>query len=394
MSLIRWCLLRRCLLLGLLSVCFVPSATQARRRSCHPAAHYERIAIVPLLHRGQRKPHRLHAPLVKLLSTFLTRSRQFRIVPTTIKRGDLLMEGHRIRPRNWKELDVRRLIKLRVAKRGKRVELYFFDRSKRQPTGKLRYERRSSLRNLAHRISEDLAIKKTRMRSYNRTRLAFVRQNGRASEVYVMDYDGHGLRRVSPRGQVSLLPSWSPRGELTFTSYLWKNPDLYIVRPRKKTRLSLFQASWTEYGRLLGAQRQTPSAHAEQRWQSRNLPVDPQRADQRPPHPQSRHRYITELFTRWSTYRIRLHQKRNAAALRDARPRWAPKQLTTVGSYNQEPAWVSRSQTPHRRLHPSHRRRRLLGHAGQYQVGLATPARARTKPRLVAGRQTSDVRQP
>jgi hypothetical protein len=162
MSLIRWCLLRRCLLLGLLSVCFVPSATQARRRSCHPAAHYERIAIVPLLHRGQRKPHRLHAPLVKLLSTFLTRSRQFRIVPTTIKRGDLLMEGHRIRPRNWKELDVRRLIKLRVAKRGKRVELYFFDRSKRQPTGKLRYERRSSLRNLAHRISEDLAIKKTR----------------------------------------------------------------------------------------------------------------------------------------------------------------------------------------------------------------------------------------
>lgn len=63
------------------------------------------------------------------------------------------------------------------------------------------------------------------------TWLAFVATLGpKRKDVFVMQHDGHGLRRVSKDKSLNILPSWSPDGEnILFTSYLRRNPDLYIT---------------------------------------------------------------------------------------------------------------------------------------------------------------------
>ena len=49
-------------------------------------------------------------------------------------------------------------------------------------------------------------------------------------DVYVMDYDGFGLHKVTDNGSQNILPAWNPNGSsLVFTSFLRGNPDLYTV---------------------------------------------------------------------------------------------------------------------------------------------------------------------
>jgi len=63
------------------------------------------------------------------------------------------------------------------------------------------------------------------------TWMAFVATMGpKRKDIYVMQHDGHGLRRVSKPKSLNILPAWSPKGErLLFTSYVRRNPDLYMV---------------------------------------------------------------------------------------------------------------------------------------------------------------------
>ena len=49
-------------------------------------------------------------------------------------------------------------------------------------------------------------------------------------DVFVMDFDGANLSRVTENGSQNILPSWSPSGDrIVFTSFLRGNPDLYVV---------------------------------------------------------------------------------------------------------------------------------------------------------------------
>lgn len=59
------------------------------------------------------------------------------------------------------------------------------------------------------------------------SRLAFV-GDAQSREVFVMDYDGHGLRQATRTGAINLSPDWSPDGwSLIFTSYANRKPDLW-----------------------------------------------------------------------------------------------------------------------------------------------------------------------
>jgi TolB protein len=91
------------------------------------------------------------------------------------------------------------------------------------------------------------------------TWLSFVASVGtKRKDVYVMQHDGYGLRRVSKPKSLNILPSWSPDGKnLVFTSYVRRNPDLYIVpfsgrrKPRRvsKRRNLNSGAAWSPDGK-------------------------------------------------------------------------------------------------------------------------------------------------
>ena len=85
-------------------------------------------------------------------------------------------------------------------------------------------------RALAHRIADDVVKAATGRGGIARTRIAFVNDSTGRKEVYVMDYDGEGVKRLTGDKSIDLLPRFSPDGtKLAYTSYKNGNPDLFLL---------------------------------------------------------------------------------------------------------------------------------------------------------------------
>lgn len=79
---------------------------------------------------------------------------------------------------------------------------------------------RTLLRQMTHRLADELVARYTGEPGIARTRIAYVAEQKGARELYVMDYDGHAPRQITTDGFLNLTPQWSPdRKFLVFTSY-------------------------------------------------------------------------------------------------------------------------------------------------------------------------------
>lgn len=75
-------------------------------------------------------------------------------------------------------------------------------------------------RSLVHRFADDVVLQFTGEPGVANTRIAFVAHEGRDKELFVMDFDGANLRRITNDHSIALSPAWSPDGSLIlFTSY-------------------------------------------------------------------------------------------------------------------------------------------------------------------------------
>ncbi|HET7226806.1 MAG TPA: Tol-Pal system beta propeller repeat protein TolB [Candidatus Eisenbacteria bacterium] len=92
----------------------------------------------------------------------------------------------------------------------------------------LRHEYRGGVgewRDLIHQFSDDIVLQFTGEPGVARTRIAFVAQQGRNRELYVMNLDGSDLHPLTADRSIALSPSWSPDGSLLlFTSYRGGTP--------------------------------------------------------------------------------------------------------------------------------------------------------------------------
>ncbi len=76
------------------------------------------------------------------------------------------------------------------------------------------------LRQMTHRLADELVARYTGEPGIARTRIAYVSEQKGARELYIMDYDGHAPRQITSDGFLNLTPQWSPdRKFLVFTSY-------------------------------------------------------------------------------------------------------------------------------------------------------------------------------
>ncbi len=86
------------------------------------------------------------------------------------------------------------------------------------------------LRLIMHRSADDIVYYLTGERGVAGTKIAFISPSSGYKEIYIMDYDGYNLKRLTNDRSIALFPAWSPDGrDIAFTSYLHKNPDLYIM---------------------------------------------------------------------------------------------------------------------------------------------------------------------
>ena len=86
------------------------------------------------------------------------------------------------------------------------------------------------MRALAHRIADDIVKAATGRDGIARTRIAFANNKTGHKEIWVMDYDGDTVKRLTDNRSISLLPRFSPDGRnLAYTSYKDGNPDLWFL---------------------------------------------------------------------------------------------------------------------------------------------------------------------
>ncbi len=85
-------------------------------------------------------------------------------------------------------------------------------------------------RALAHRIADDVVKAATGRDGIARSRIAFANSQTGSKEIYVMDYDGENVKRLTDHRSISLLPRFAPDGrKLAYTSYKDGNPDLFLL---------------------------------------------------------------------------------------------------------------------------------------------------------------------
>lgn len=95
-------------------------------------------------------------------------------------------------------------------------------------------------RALAHRISDDIVKAATGRDGFARTRIAFVNNQTGHKEVYVMDYDGMSVKRLTDDKSIDLLPRFAPDAtHIAYTSYKNGNPDLFLLNTENGSAANL-----------------------------------------------------------------------------------------------------------------------------------------------------------
>ncbi|MBI4667039.1 MAG: Tol-Pal system beta propeller repeat protein TolB [Nitrospinae bacterium] len=92
-------------------------------------------------------------------------------------------------------------------------------------------------RQMAHQFSDDLLNRLTGEQGIARTRMAFVSKQMGRKELFIMDYDGYNPIQVTTDKSMVLFPNWHPKKDLIlFTTFRYRNPDLYAMDLRNGTR--------------------------------------------------------------------------------------------------------------------------------------------------------------
>ncbi len=116
-----------------------------------------------------------------------------------------------------------------------------------------------ALRTMVHRLADEVVFRLTGERGVASTRIAYASVERGATELYLMDYDGHNSVLVTGNRSINLSPRFSPDGKLlAYTSYRDGNPDLYLLnletgRRKKVSALPGLNISpaWSPDGRWL-----------------------------------------------------------------------------------------------------------------------------------------------
>ncbi|MCR5504380.1 MAG: DPP IV N-terminal domain-containing protein [Elusimicrobiaceae bacterium] len=87
-----------------------------------------------------------------------------------------------------------------------------------------------SIRKSAHMFADQIIKLLTGKRGLASTKIAFANDHTGRKEIYIVDYDGYNLMKLTSDKSISLLPRWANQGtRLYYTTYRNGNPQIYMV---------------------------------------------------------------------------------------------------------------------------------------------------------------------
>ena len=156
--------------------------------------------------------------------------------PFSIITGSLNEGSGGIRPGEfdyapWRSIGAAFLIKSGYTISGGSIvlELRMYDILNGKPLAGKRYTlKRSELRKVTHAFSDEAMFVVTGEKGPFTGKIAFVSPVSGNKEVFIMDYDGYNVKKLTKNGAITINPDFSPNGrEIIYTSFKRGNPDLY-----------------------------------------------------------------------------------------------------------------------------------------------------------------------
>lgn len=110
------------------------------------------------------------------------------------------------------------------------IKLYVYDTATQAPVFAKAFKgNKASLRRLAHIAADQITQTLTGRRGIADTKIAFANNATKHKEIYVVDYDGQNLKKLTNDRSIALLPRWSKDGRIYYTTYRYKNPDIFAI---------------------------------------------------------------------------------------------------------------------------------------------------------------------
>lgn len=128
----------------------------------------------------------------------------------------------------------------------------------KQEFGKVFLGKIHEYRDLMHRIGNEIILKLTKNRGVFLSKFLFVNASTGNKEIYICDFDGFNIKKLTSDKSIALIPRWSPKGgSFAFTSYREGSPMLYYMNLSSKKmkkvsgRRAGVSANWSHDGRSL-----------------------------------------------------------------------------------------------------------------------------------------------
>jgi len=146
----------------------------------------------------------------------------------------------RVQYKDWLGIGAESLVLGKVAAEGDKIVVdgRLYDNRQEQLVMGRRFRGDLDMaRSIAHRLGDEIVRQFTGQPGIFHTRIAFVSQVGRGKEIFVMDYDGDRIKKLTGNGSLNLNPAWSPDGsQIAFLSYRSGRPELVILSAKGELR--------------------------------------------------------------------------------------------------------------------------------------------------------------
>lgn len=104
-----------------------------------------------------------------------------------------------------------------------------------------KFDRGASLmRQRVHQLADAVTFQITGEKGIATSKIAFISDATKSKELYIMDYDGYNIRRLTYDNSITMLPKWAPDGSyILFTSFKRGVADLAWITPDGSRRGTL-----------------------------------------------------------------------------------------------------------------------------------------------------------